>query len=246
MEDIMKTGINKYSKRFIVGTLWVVGFMSTTASVHAQVDVLRNYTDPTLYASSSAWEAAVLGADTVQIPDIGDLYPNYGFSYGTPPASVTYDGVTFSTDPNLGSGGRLNLGTGWVGSGLPPVLSVGESGFYAEEILITFPSPVTGFGVQYGDFQGGGMMFTLSTADLIYQGTSPTFNPSDLSAAYSTPDFLGVTDSTPITSVLVETSYTDILNISSVSYEPAAIPDDASTLILLGIPFFLFVLLKKW
>ena len=128
--------------------------MGPLTSVHAQ---LTTYTDPT------AWTAAAPGATTLQIPDIGDSYPNFGFNYGGGP--VIYNNIVFSTVPNLGDGVLVNIGSGFSGNTSPSVLSAQSSDFYAEDILITFPSPVAAFSLNYGDFNGTPVSFTLDVGN---------------------------------------------------------------------------------
>ena len=239
----MKTDLNKSLKRFGIGCAGMIVSMGPLTPAHAQ---LTTYTDPT------AWTAAAPGAVTLQIPDLGPIV-----SYGFAPSTVTYGDVTFSTDANLGDGALVNVGSTYPGrDGGPAVLSAQGSDFYAEDILITFPSPVTAFALNYGYFNGTPVLFTLDVGnnDTMYTlGNYPyfdeqspgTLNYNNLSTAFSTPDFAGATDAMPFTSVLVWASYPDVLDISSVSYLPAPVPEP-SVLALMGIGGLLFALHRRF
>ena len=227
----MKTDLIKSLKRFGIGCAGMIVSMGPLTPAHAQ---LTTYTDPT------AWTAAAPGAVTLQIPDLGPSE-----SYGFAPSTVTYGDVTFSTDANLGDGALVNVGSTYPGrDGGPAVLSAQGSTFYAEDILITFPSPVTAFGLKWGTFLGSGITLIID-GDIFFGNGAATLNYNDTSTAFSTPDFTGATDTTPFSSVLVGTFYTDTLDISSVSYLPAPVPEP-SALALMGIGGLLFALHRRF
>jgi hypothetical protein len=172
----------------------------------------------TTYPNLSVEDAAVSPVATYHIPQP----PNGNFlDSGSGTASITYGGVTFSTSSSLSDGTFFNVGTGF--SGEPPVLSSQEATFGVGNILITFPSAVTAFALDYGTFDGSSVTFTLGNGDTFTQGST--------GSGYSVPDFAGASDSTPFTSVLVTSSDT-VLNIGNVP--------DAGTFsfdVFLAVPF---------
>jgi hypothetical protein len=163
-----------------------------------------SYADVT-YTDFTSWAAANPGYTTVTIPDD----PSPGFTVlGTGNASVTYSGVQFSqsgdssTDPDL-----FNIGS--LDSGDPAVLSSASLTGDAN-ILITLPQAVTALALDYGTMDGSSMTFTLSDGSVINQ-------PSTAGGSFAVPDFFGVTESSPFTSVLLTTS--DLaLDLNNVSY----------------------------
>jgi hypothetical protein len=193
----------------------VVALASLAASVQAGL---------TTYPSLPALDSAVSSVATFQIPEPLDGYLEY-FGNGT--ASVTYNDVNFSTSSSLGNGAFINVGTGF--SGDPPVLSSQEGTFGIRNILITFPSAVTAFALNYETFDGSSVTFSLGNGDTFTQGSTGTGI-----ASYAARDFAGASDSTPFTSVLVM-STDPVLNIGNVGNVP-----DAGTFsldVFLAVPF---------
>jgi PEP-CTERM motif len=175
------------------------------------------------YPNYASWSAAVSGVNTATLPDS----PSYIY-IGTGSASVTYDGVTFSTSAALSNGQFFNIGTGLLGAPAPELSSQFQT-VGVDNILITFAGPVAGFALNYGTFHGHPVTFTLSNGDSFTQGS--TANPN----YYPLPDFVGVTDS-PFTSVQI-TSPDSFLNIGSPSFAAAlatAVPEPTS-MTMLGI-----------
>ena len=105
------------------------------------------------------------------------------------------------------------------------MLSSQEQTVGVANILITFPTIVYGFALNYGTFDGSAVTFTLSNGDSVTQGST--------GSGYAVPDFIGATDGTPFTSVQV-TSSDFVLNLNNVSYAPSAVPEPTG-LLLLGI-----------
>jgi PEP-CTERM motif len=175
----------------------------------------------TSYPDFASWSSAVGSQTNVPIPDPGGT----GFVFlGNGTASVTYDGVVFSTSAALSNGNFFNVGVGF--SGFPAVLSSQEQTTGVPNILITLPESVTGIAFNYGTFNGSDETFTLSNGDILTQGST--------ASGYSVPDFLGITDPTPFTSILVTAADGgDILNINNISF-PNAVPEPSS-LVLCGV-----------
>jgi hypothetical protein len=172
------------------------------------------------YPDLPTWRSAVSEVTTVTIPDPS---PQPFITLGSGSASVTYSGVTFSTNAAIGDGIFFNVGV--LFSHDPAVLSSQQVITGVANILITFPSPVVGFALNYGTFGGGAVTFTVTNGDTVTQGSTGSF--------YAVPDFVGATDSTPFTTVLV-TSTDSVLNLNNVSYALSAVPEPTS-LALLGV-----------
>ena len=177
----------------------------------------------TTYPDFTSWSAAVSGVTTVTIPDPAPAEDIY---IGTGNASVTYGSLTFSQSASLSNGNFFNVG--FLFSGDPAVLSSQEQTTGIPNILITFPNPVTAFAFNYGTFNGSAVTFLLSNGDSITQGST--------GSGYAVPDFVGATDTTSFTSVLVTTPDT-VLNLNNVSYGSLVpIPEPASlSLLSIGI-----------
>lgn len=190
----------------------------------------RARADLTTYADSPSWSGAVSGAITVTIPDSS---PDPFTYFGTGTASVSYGGVTFSTDSAISNSSFYNVGS--LFSGLPAVLSSQGASTGLEDILITFPVPVLGFALNYGTFDGSDVTFTLSNGDTFTQG-------SISGSSYDVPGFAGATDlATPFTSVLI-TSDDFALDLNDVSYAPAvtAVPElGGLPLCVMGVAAFI-------
>jgi hypothetical protein len=173
----------------------------------------------TLYSDLPSWNAAVPGATSITIPEPD---PNAFIFFGNGNASVTYGGVTYSQQAALSNGNFFNVGH--LFSGVPAVLSSQQQSVGVANILVTFPSAQTGFSTDFGTFGGSAVTFTLSNGDTV---TLPSTG-----SGYSVPDFLGLTDTTPFTSVQI-TSSDGVMNIGTNRFG-AAVPEPASML-LLGI-----------
>jgi hypothetical protein len=174
------------------------------------------------YPNSASWTAAVSGVTNVSIPDPGGTGSLF---IGAGNASVTYGGVAFSTSATLSNGDFFAIGPGFDSSANPPILSSQQETTGTPNILVTFPSAVTAFSLDYGTFQGASVNFTLSNGDTFSQGSTAIHN-------YSVPDFVGVTDTTPFTSVLITTTDPGLnnpLDLNNVSFGSlAVVPEPAS------------------
>jgi len=196
-----------------------LGFLSVVPS---RAGTVATYSD---YAS---WSAAMAGITNVTIPDPGAGTSGLGFTLiGSGNASVTYSGVIFSQ-----SGGPLqleffNVGVAW--SGFPAVVSsevlATGSPTGLANILITLPGDVTGLALYYGTWFGTDVTFGLSNGDSVVLGST--------TGAFSVPDFLGLTDTTPFDSVLATSPDSIGLNLNDVSYG-TAIPEPATCLLMAG------------
>jgi hypothetical protein len=151
---------------------------------------------------------------TVTFPDPGS------FTYlGSGDASVTYSGVTFSTQSALGNSNFFLIGTGYGAN--PPDLSSQQETVGVANILVTLPVYATYFSVNYGTFNGSPVTFLASN------GLTATFGSTG--SGYSTPD--NVYYNGPAYNTMLITSPDWVLNISSISYTPVPEP---GTLVMLG------------
>jgi hypothetical protein len=178
----------------------------------------------TTYPDFASWSAAVSGVTSVTIPDPA---PDAFVFFGSGSESVIYDNVTFSTNSAISNGNFFNVGV--LFSGDPAVLSSQEQSVGLANILISFPVPVLGFALNYGTFGGSAVTFALSNGDSATQGST--------GSGYSVSDFIGATDSTAFSSVLV-TSPDGVLNLNNVSFavSASAVPEPSSAA-LLGMSF---------
>jgi hypothetical protein len=200
----------------VVATALVLAFFGVTSAQAALVS----------YSDFGSWSSAVSGTTTVTIPD-----PPGGFVFlGN---SATISGVTFSTDPAAG-GNFFSVGTAFLSADQPVLAAVLSSetptagSLISANILITFAGPVTAFSLNFGTFDGNDVTFSLSNGDLITTGST--------GGSFAVPGFLGVTDLTPFTTVLV-TSTDEALNLNNVDFGSAvsAIPEVSTwAMMLLG------------
>jgi len=198
-----------------VAVVLALGFLSVAPSRAGTV---------TTYSSYASWSAAMAGITNVTIPDPGTGTYGTGFTViGSGNASVTYSGVIFSQ-----SGGSLqleflNVGVAW--SGYPAVLSSQVLTTGLANILTTLPGDVTGLALYYGTWNGLDVTFGLSNGDSVVLGST--------AGAYSVPDFLGITDTTPFDSVLATSPDSIGLNLNDVSYG-TTIPEPGTWLLVAG------------
>lgn len=161
------------------------------------------------YSTLADWTSAVSGVTTITIPD-----PSTFIFVGAGTASTTYSGVTFSQSGALSNGNFFVIGASY---GVNPAdLSSQEQTSGFPNILITLPSPVTAIAFNYDTFNGSAVNFTLSNGDSTILGS--------IASAYSTPSFLGITDTTAFSSIEVTTTDA-VLDVSSVSYASSATPE---------------------
>jgi len=92
------------------------------------------------YTDFSSWNAATASYMTVTIPNPSSVSGFDSFAGN----SVSYSGVTFSSDTTKYNGGFFNVGP--VFSGQPAVIAAQQLDFDLVNILITFAGPVTAFG----------------------------------------------------------------------------------------------------
>jgi len=179
---------------------------------------MRKFVVPFLAIALSFVGATAAFANTITV-NIPDPSPNPFIFFGNGDASVTYSGVTFTQQAALGNANFFNVGV--LFSGDPAVISSQEATVGLENILVTLPSFVTFFGVDYGTFNGSPVTFLASN------GVTGTFGSTG--SGYATPDSVAYNGS-PIDWVLI-TSPDFVLNVSSVSYSPVPEP---GTLVMLG------------
>jgi hypothetical protein len=167
------------------------------------------FADISTYPSYADWASVVSGLTTVTIPDPASVI----LTVGTGDASVTYSGVTFSQIGALDEDARLFV----IGSnvfGNPTALVSSQGIGQPSDILITLPTPVKSFALNYGTFDGAPVSFVLSNGDSITQPST--------GSGYSTVDLFAITDNKPFSSVLMTTPNDIVLNASDVAYGNAA------------------------
>jgi hypothetical protein len=192
------------------------------------------HADTMLYADFGSYSAAVTGISTVNIPTI----PQDQTNLGSGDAAVTYENVTFSTSSALSNGNFFNVNPSF--SGVPSaVLSSQEQTVGIPNILVSLPSAVTGFSLDYGTFLGGNVTFTLSNGDAFTLGSALD--------GYATAHFFGVTDTTAFTSVLLTINGSgpppldDVLSLNDVTFgslSVAAAAPEPSTWAMMILGFF--------
>jgi len=172
------------------------------------------------YTDFSSWNAATASYMTVTIPNPSSVSGFDSFAGN----SVSYSGVTFSSDTTKYNGGFFNVGP--VFSGQPAVIAAQQLDFDLVNILITFAGPVTAFSLDFGTFGSYDVTFLLSNGD--------TFTKSTASGVYETKNFIGATDSTPFTFVLL-TSADESLFLKNVKFGTAvaAVPEASTWAMLL-------------
>jgi hypothetical protein len=185
----------------------------------------------TVYPDLVSWNGAVTNPTSVTIPDPS---PQPFIGFGSGDASVTYNGVTFSQSAALSNGFFYNVGS--LFSGDPAVLSSQQQTVGVANILITFPVAVNAFALNYGTFNGSPVTFLLSNGDGVTQGST--------GSGYATVDFVGATDTTPFTSVLV-TSIDGVLNINDLEFQPTPAPTSIMLLGCGGVCLLLFRLCSR-
>lgn len=175
------------------------------------------------YADFSSWNAATASKTTVTISDPSSPAGFDPIAGG----SVSYGGVTFSSDLTKYSGGFFNIGP--VFSGQPAALTVQQTGFDLVNILITLAGPATSFSLDFGTFDGYSVTFLLSNGHSVTQTSTAD--------GFATSNFFGVTDSTPFTTILL-TSEDESLALNNVQFGAAvsAVPE-ASTWAMMILGF---------
>ena len=150
-------------------------------------------------------------------PDVG------AYTYlGSGDASVTYDGVTFSQSAAYGAADFYLIGSQYTG-GFPPVLSSQTITDGTANILVSLPSVVQSLTIWFGTFGHSPVTFTLSN------GHSSTLTATG--SGYITFDTF--TSNERFSSVLLTTT-DGVLNIGSVSYDTAPVPEPASWMLMIG------------
>ncbi|MCK1642967.1 hypothetical protein IVA95_36770 [Bradyrhizobium sp. 157] len=174
------------------------------------------------YSDFSSWNGATASYTTITIPNPSSVS---GFD-SFPGNSVSYGGVTFSSDLTKYSGGFFNIGP--LYSGLPAALAAQQLGFDLVNILINLAGPATSFAFDFGTFDGYDVTFLLSNGNTVIKTSTAN--------GLATSNFFGVTDTTPFTTVLV-TSGTESLSLNNIRFGVAvsAIPEASTwTMLILG------------
>lgn len=145
------------------------------------------------------------------------------FTYlGNGDVSVVYEGVTFSQSAAYGDNNLFLIGSQLTG-GFPPVLSSQVSTQGTANILVSLPSVVQSLTIWFGTFNPSPVTFTLSN------GHSSTLTATG--SGYIAFDTF--TSNERFNSVLLTTT-DGVLNIGSLSYDTAAVPEPASWMLMIG------------
>ena len=161
----------------------------------------------TLFANYGDWSAATARIHTAGI----DAGPNV-IRLGEGDVSITFDQVTFHQSAAIsGQSPMFYIPAGYYGAATGAISS--QQGALSN-ILITLPDATRAFSLGFGAWNyphhPATATFLLSNGDSFTLGASGGFN-------YDVPDFFGVTDTTPFTSVLV-TSNEVVMNVGRVAY----------------------------
>lgn len=136
--------------------------------------------------------------------------------------SVTYDGVTFAQSGAYGGANLFVIGSQYT-NGFPPVLSSQNYDGGMSNILVSLPAVVDSLTIWFGTFDASPVTFTLSN------GHSSTLTSTG--SGYITFDTFSSNERFD----WVRLTTTDgVLNIGSVSYDTAAVPEPASWMLMIG------------
>jgi len=190
----------------------------------------RAQADPTLYTDRAAFNAATTGLQTVTFGGIAPSPTSFTF-FATPPG-LTLSEVNFNIT-NARPGDGLNV-TGkdfyLAGSGVSYpadflIPSVSPLNRPTTQLKITLPpGGDTAISLDYGSFNGTLFTFTLSNGD--------TFTTTPVT--FGNESFLGITTTSPFTSLTISTTGNDPIVLGDVSFG-AAIAPEPSTLALLSL-----------
>lgn len=171
------------------------------------------------YADYASWSSAVTGISTVKIPNVTAFL-------GFVPSSVTYDGVTFSTDRLIGDPRMFSVSTAITTTF--PIISTQQATGGLGHLVLTLPEPVTALAFNYGTARGSALNLIILSADEreVFLGTGD---------GYETGGFVGVVVPTPFDTVYLVTDYRDILNVGNVAYADAAAVPEPGTFTLMGL-----------
>ncbi|MBX3439088.1 MAG: PEP-CTERM sorting domain-containing protein, partial [Planctomycetaceae bacterium] len=172
------------------------------------------------YTDYASWNHAVTNVTPVTIPDVTSYL-------GPASASVTFDGVTFATDGAFGDPHLFTVSTSITST--IPILSVQQGTQGLNVFLLTFPTPITAFSMNFGTFSrfSGINLIILST-----QGRDFLLGTGD---GYATGGFIGVVESTPFQTVHLVSSISDVINVGNVAYADAASVPEPGSLSLFGM-----------
>jgi hypothetical protein len=224
-------------------------FMKTNSAALAAVLLLAGTLNASaaaaFYTDFASWSGAAPGFTSLSIPEPvpnvidPDNPPNLvqGIQYfGIGTASVSYGGVLFESNGNLGNRDFHNVGPAFFGSNGPvPVLSsqgLNEQGQVdgLANILITLAAPVTAFALNFDTFYGSNVTFTLSDGETWTLGSGAN--------GYDLKGFFGVVDNDPFTTILL-TSKDVALNINELKFSEAVAPiPEPATWVMLVLGFF--------
>jgi hypothetical protein len=147
----------------------------------------------TVYTSAPAFDAATSGLTNIDFNGIAA--PGKFVYYGSGPLSLS--GVTFTSND---SSAMYVIDPGYYGSSYPGggFLSAAYSTTKTDIITAALPGPTTALAMNYGGLLGGPVTFMFKLSD------GSTFDATtSLSIAGGSLDFIGVTDTTALSSVAI-------------------------------------------
>lgn len=153
------------------------------------------------------------------------LAPDGGNTNYPLPAGLTLSGVNFSVSPAFTNSLLFVIGKNSYYPG-NSVLSTQNTQAQQGDLLITFSSPVTAIGLDFGDnFNPNTATFTLSNGATF---TRPTGSGTNF-------NFVGLTTTVPITTLDIQEPNNFALNIDNFTFGRSAPVPEASTTVSLGL-----------
>ena len=140
----------------------------------------------------------------------------------TPPGT-TVGGVNFTIDRSISDGNLFRIANGAYApfAVLSSQKSPDSPNNFLNNLLITLPSPVTSFALDFNSFNASPFTFTLSTGETFTAATPGYYAPS-----YT---FLGVTSTVAITSISISAPHSDFINLEDFTFgTAAAVPEPGS------------------
>jgi hypothetical protein len=181
-----------------------------------------------LYTNATAWQTAAGASSTIGFEGLAGNFSSH--LYPTPPG-LTLSGVNFTINQTLlPTGGALFVLGPYFAYPANSVLEASQSEPGSDNILMTFPQPVLALAMDFGDRSGSGSTFGFTLSD----GESFTLTSSEFTNSSTPNDYVGLTFSTPMTSIDIYRVTTGTeLDVDNLSFVEVPEPG-SSSLMLLG------------